>query len=123
MTQRADDGVRIGREIATSGLEDGSVLVVAGGDGTTHELIQGLRAANAGWGGKGRAKAVGLVVLPTGTVSQLHETASDGSGIRGTDGRPMRCTHPSFPARLPLLTPRRLPGWMNTRHRKKCARS
>ena len=70
-TTAVGDGVRIGKEIAEVS-EGRVVLVVAGGDGTAHELIQGIRGL-----GTGEIKEVALVVLPTGTVSTHHLLADD----------------------------------------------
>lgn len=62
------DGIRLGTELyASSSKKDKNVLVIGGGDGTAHEVIEGiLKAAREGDGGIGRWE---LVVLPLGTVS------------------------------------------------------
>ena len=64
-TTSVGDGERIGKAIASSANDKELVLIVAGGDGTTHELIQGIRSVS-----DTRAESVQLVMIPTGTVSR-----------------------------------------------------
>lgn len=68
-TQREGDAARIAREIGdvSAGKGSDSVLTVllAGGDGTAHEFIEGI------YGLKGKGKGGvkwNLVILPLGTV-------------------------------------------------------
>lgn len=60
-TQDIRDAGRISAEIAAGG--SGTLrIIVAGGDGTTHELMEGVLASGA------RAETWSIVVLPLGTV-------------------------------------------------------
>jgi YegS/Rv2252/BmrU family lipid kinase len=56
-TERAGHGTELAREAAADGVES---LAVCGGDGTLHEVVQGLVAADA-------LDSVTLCVLPAGT--------------------------------------------------------
>ncbi|WP_336365217.1 diacylglycerol/lipid kinase family protein [Halalkalicoccus salilacus] len=68
-TEHAGHGVELAKQAAADGVD---LLAVCGGDGTIHEVIQGLVAAEA-------LETVTLCVVPAGTVNIL----ADGLGIRG----------------------------------------
>lgn len=68
-TDHAGHGVELAKRAAADGVD---LLAVCGGDGTVHEVIQGLVAAEA-------LETVTLCVVPAGTVNFL----ADGLGIRG----------------------------------------
>lgn len=68
-TNHAGHGVELAKQAAADGVD---LLAVCGGDGTIHEVIQGLVAAEA-------LKSVSLCIVPAGTVNIL----ADGLGIRG----------------------------------------
>ncbi|CDW97703.1 hypothetical protein, partial [Sporisorium scitamineum] len=81
-TESAADGVRIGSEIAhdwhNSDTEDGSALdlVLIGGDGTTHELLNGLYLSQSDGevsqrGGKSSLQ-IRLAIVPGGTANALY---------------------------------------------------
>ncbi|WVQ81096.1 hypothetical protein IAT38_003218 [Cryptococcus sp. DSM 104549] len=66
----------IGREIR-AGAKEGErlVVVVVGGDGTAHELIEGVLEGKTGTGGGEKKDGVGrweLVILPFGTANALY---------------------------------------------------
>lgn len=67
-TDHAGHGVALTKQAAADGVD---LLAVCGGDGTVHEVIQGLVVAEA-------LKSVTLCVVPTGTVNFL----ANGLGIR-----------------------------------------
>ncbi|MFC4449137.1 diacylglycerol/lipid kinase family protein [Halorussus aquaticus] len=60
-TERAGDGIDLAEQAAADGVE---VLAVCGGDGTLHEVVQGLDRAEA-------LDAVTLCVVPAGTENFL----------------------------------------------------
>ena len=68
-TDHAGHGIELAKRAAADGVD---LLAVCGGDGTVHEVIQGLVAAEA-------LDSVTLCVVPAGTVNIL----ADGLGIRG----------------------------------------
>ena len=68
-TDHTGHGVELAKRAAADGVD---LLAVCGGDGTVHEVIQGLVAAEA-------LDSVTLCVVPAGTVNIL----ADGLGIRG----------------------------------------
>ncbi|GAA5855966.1 hypothetical protein JCM9279_001389 [Rhodotorula babjevae] len=86
-TERAGDGERIGRELRERWIGEGEraqgreVLVVLGGDGTVHEVLNGLLLGGGGgseedgeggealWEGAGRVE---VVLVPTGTANALY---------------------------------------------------
>ncbi|GAA6008768.1 uncharacterized protein JCM10292_004663 [Rhodotorula paludigena] len=75
-TRAAGDGERIGRDLRqrwkSEGASDGrrEVLVVLGGDGTVHELLNGLLLNEEGR--VERTKDVDLVLIPAGTANALY---------------------------------------------------
>ncbi|BGP63413.1 hypothetical protein NBRC10512_004281 [Rhodotorula toruloides] len=70
-TRDARDGERIGREIARQAKEGRKeVLLVFGGDGTVHEVINGLLMREDGSVREGIE--VELVLIPTGTANALY---------------------------------------------------
>lgn len=76
----------IGVELLNT-IQDGEELdvVVAGGDGTAHELIEGVISA-------GRPiRRWNLVILPLGTV-RLHIDSSEDASVHQADSRPTRST-------------------------------
>ncbi|GAA5902055.1 hypothetical protein JCM8208_006675, partial [Rhodotorula glutinis] len=82
-TERAGDGERIGRELRERWTGESEqawgreVLVVLGGDGTVHEVLNGLLLLDGGcgevdgplWEGAGRVE---VVLIPTGTANALY---------------------------------------------------
>ncbi|KPV74551.1 uncharacterized protein RHOBADRAFT_54357 [Rhodotorula graminis WP1] len=86
-TERAGDGERIGRELRQRWSGDGEraqgreVLVVLGGDGTVHEVLNGLLLVGSGgiggggedddtlWEGAGRVE---VILVPAGTANALY---------------------------------------------------
>ncbi|GAA6053396.1 hypothetical protein JCM3770_002303 [Rhodotorula araucariae] len=85
-TAREGDGARIGRalgaRIGSSGADPGAaaavrgqseVLVVVGGDGTVHEVLNGLLLDDAGGGELSEvAGRVEVVLIPAGTANALY---------------------------------------------------
>lgn len=67
-TSAPKDAGRIGLDILKSIPENGEVnVIIAGGDGTAHELIEGVAQS-----GKSLNKW-NLIILPLGTVSRITE--------------------------------------------------
>ncbi|BGP25620.1 sphingosine kinase 1 [Rhodotorula toruloides] len=70
-TQDVRDGERIGREIATQATEGRKeVVMVFGGDGTIHEVLNGVSVREDG--SVREHVEVELVLLPTGTANALY---------------------------------------------------
>ncbi|GAA5938275.1 hypothetical protein JCM10213_003251 [Rhodosporidiobolus nylandii] len=71
-TEKAGDGERIGRELAQRFEEDSTerhALLVLGGDGTVHEVLNGLLVRESGRIAK---EEVELVLVPTSTANALY---------------------------------------------------
>jgi diacylglycerol kinase family enzyme len=68
-TSGPKDAGRIGQEIASGNMsqEEPIRVIVAGGDGTAHELIEGIVSLP---GHSGSNRTWQLIILPLGTVSQ-----------------------------------------------------
>jgi diacylglycerol kinase family enzyme len=68
-TNAPKDAGRIGQEIASGQktIEGPLKVIVAGGDGTAHELIEGI----VGLGDKPEIRKWELIILPLGTVSRV----------------------------------------------------
>ena len=68
-TSGPKDAGRIGQEIPNENRSEGEPIkvIVAGGDGTAHELIEGIVSLP---GHSGSNRTWQLIILPLGTVSQ-----------------------------------------------------
>ncbi|GAA5949532.1 hypothetical protein JCM21900_000254 [Sporobolomyces salmonicolor] len=76
-TQLDKDGERIGRELVESWRgeegEERKTVLVMGGDGTVHEVLNGMLLGEEGEGDKEAAKVlVDLIVIPCGTANALY---------------------------------------------------
>ncbi|GAA5862207.1 hypothetical protein JCM1840_001677 [Sporobolomyces johnsonii] len=76
-TKKEKDGERIGRELVESWRaeegEERKTVLVMGGDGTVHEVLNGMLLGEEGEGDKEAAKVlVDLIVIPCGTANALY---------------------------------------------------
>lgn len=67
-TRAAGDGERIGKEIRSRNDKEAIDVILLGGDGTTHELLQGLFSSDTAQ----QTPTVRFVLVPTGTANALY---------------------------------------------------
>lgn len=72
LTNAPKDAGRIGQDIVRTEKHEGDTIkvIVAGGDGTAHELIEGIVGLP---GHSGSARIWQLIILPLGTVSHANK--------------------------------------------------